>query len=127
MIEPAVGRCGRLDDATSVTPQIFGVGSPRRLSERFPATTDLDILCAPLKSFACVAGAISRRIAGLFYRFQSAEGNDTICEFLIGRDMARPTLFEPCGWPAAATQAPTGPSKLPTTWIASPARILARG
>jgi len=74
----------RLDDLRGVTSQIFGVGEPGSMSELSPATAGLDLMGLAVKSSSCIAGVTSGKIAGLFYRFRSGEGNDTICELLIG-------------------------------------------
>src|SRR5262249_55550657 len=58
-------------------------------------TTGLDLIGTPVKSFGCAAGVISGKIVGLFYRFRSPEGNDTICELLIGPDEDSPGSGQP--------------------------------
>jgi hypothetical protein len=74
----------RLDDLNAVTSQIFGIGEPGPAVELSPASTGLDLIGLPVKSSGCISGVISGKIDGLFYRYRTAEGQDTICELLIG-------------------------------------------
>ncbi len=74
----------RIDDLSLWTSQIYGVG---RLGEPVDLNVDtlsLDIIGCPVKAFGAVSGPLYGSIEGLFYRYASVGGHDSVADLVIG-------------------------------------------
>jgi hypothetical protein len=74
----------RIDDLSLWTSQIYGIG---RLAEPVDLNIDtlsLDIIGCPVKAFGAVSGSLRGSIEGLFYRYASIGGHDSVADLLIG-------------------------------------------
>lgn len=74
----------RIDDLALWTSQVYGIG---RLAEPIDLNIDtlsLDIIGCPVKAFGAVSGLLRGSIEGLFYRYASVGGQDSVADLLIG-------------------------------------------
>jgi hypothetical protein len=74
----------RIDDLSLWTSQIYGIG---RLAEPVDLNIDtlsLDIIGCPVKAYGAASGALGGTIEGLFYRYASIGGHDSVADLLIG-------------------------------------------
>jgi len=73
----------RIDNIADWTTQVAGMGP---LSEWLDLTTDsltLDIIDQDVRAFGAASGALTGRVAALFYRYSTAGGTDYVTDFLI--------------------------------------------
>ncbi len=75
-----------VDNAKAVTAQIYGIGAPGPIAPGPAGISSLDLIGARVTSFGPVGGGLAGRIGALFYRYQTEDGSETICDFLIGPD-----------------------------------------
>jgi len=83
-----------LDDAKSVTSQIFGVGAPGPLGSPNVAAAGrglTSLIGTAVTAFGCASGRLRGRIDGLFYRFRREDGSESMAEVLIGPGSAERT------------------------------------
>ncbi|MBM4394682.1 MAG: hypothetical protein FJ087_03215 [Deltaproteobacteria bacterium] len=74
----------RLDDMSSWTSQVFGIGEVGRLVDMNSDTITLDLVGAPVRFFGAASGPNEGEVCGLFYRYKSVGGFDYVADLLIG-------------------------------------------
>ena len=74
----------RLDDLSTCTAQVFGIGMLGPLIDLNVNTLSLDVIGCPVTAFGGASGQLSGRVEALFYRYRSVGGVDYIADMLIG-------------------------------------------
>ena len=85
----------RLDELTTCTAQVFGIGAVGPLIDLNVNTISLDVLGCPVTAFGGASGELHGQIEALFYRYRSVGGIDYIADMLIGPRPKRELLTRP--------------------------------
>ncbi|MGA2531430.1 MAG: hypothetical protein ABSG19_00195 [Candidatus Aminicenantales bacterium] len=85
----------RLSDANMWTSQVFGIGEVDRMIDLSPETLTLDIIGTPVRAFSPVSGPMEGEIKGLFPRYCTKGGVDSVADLLIGPRQIRPEEMRP--------------------------------
>ena len=85
----------RVSDASAWTSQVFGIGEIGRMVDFSPESLNLDILGTPVRAFSPVSGPMEGEIQGLFPRYCSKGGVDSVADLLIGPRDPRPEEKRP--------------------------------
>lgn len=85
----------RLSDASSWTSQVFGIGEIGRMIDFNPESINLDVLGTPVRAFSPISGPMEGEIQGLFPRYCSKGGVDSVADLLIGPREPRPEEKRP--------------------------------
>lgn len=85
----------RLSDASAWTSQVFGLGEMDRMIDLSPETLSLDIIGTPVRAFSPVSGPMEGEIQGLFPRYCTKGGIDSVADLLIGPRDPRPEELRP--------------------------------
>ncbi|MFZ2053101.1 MAG: hypothetical protein WAU81_02780 [Candidatus Aminicenantales bacterium] len=107
----------RLSDARAWTFQVFGIGEMARMIDLGPETLTLDILGTPVRAFSPVSGPMEGEIQGLFPRYYTKGGVDSVADLLIGPRRTRPTVAKPGSNPP---QLKSRPGDSGTIWFFDP-------
>jgi hypothetical protein len=73
-----------LDDVNTATAQILSIGAPGPIAPGAAGISGLELIGAPVTAFGCASGRMTGKINAFFYRYQTEDGSETICDFLIG-------------------------------------------
>jgi hypothetical protein len=74
----------RMDELSTCTAQVFGIGAIGPLVDLNVNTMSLDIIGCPVKAFGGASGELTGQVQALFYRYRSVGGVDYIADMLIG-------------------------------------------
>ena len=74
----------RLDELSTCTAQVFGIGVVGLLIDLNVNTISLDVIGCPVTAFGGASGELHGQIEALFYRYRSVGGIDYIADMLIG-------------------------------------------
>ena len=86
----------RVDELSSCTAQVFGIGEVGPLIDLNVNTMSLDFIGCPVKAFGGASGELAGRVQALFYRYRSVGGVDYIADMLIGsRATGAPLVTRP--------------------------------
>jgi hypothetical protein len=74
----------RIDDVSSWTAQVFGIGELDDPVDLNTDTISMDLIGCPVRAFGGASGELRGEIHGLFYRYKSIGGFDYVSDLLIG-------------------------------------------
>lgn len=72
-----------IDDLTSWTSRVYGIGPVGELADLHEANLRLDLINAEVIAHGAASGPLSGKIKALFYRYKSVGGFDYVTDFLI--------------------------------------------
>lgn len=86
----------RVDELSTCTAQVFGIGELGPLIDLNVNTMSLDFIGCPVRAFGGASGELRGRVQALFYRYRSVGGVDYVADMLIGsRTVGRPLVTRP--------------------------------
>ena len=86
----------KVDQLSSCTAQVFGIGEIGPLIDLNVNTMSLDFIGCPVKAFGGASGELTGRVQALFYRYRSVGGIDYVADMLIGsRETGAPLTTRP--------------------------------
>jgi hypothetical protein len=106
----------QVSDASAWTSQVFGIGEIGRMIDFSPEAINLDILGTPVRAFSPISGPMEGEIQGLFPRYCSKGGVDSVADLLIGPREPRQDLKPGVSQPELNSQ----PGDSGTLWFFDP-------
>jgi hypothetical protein len=74
----------RIDDVSSWTAQVYGIGEIGDVFDATPETVTVDLVGSPVRAFGGCSGVLEGEIKALFFRYKSMGNYDYIADVLIG-------------------------------------------